>query len=367
MSKREEIQKEALSYVIDKHRVGLGISMGVGKTYIGLQHMQNEYEKGKRKFLVAAPKKSIFKSWTDDAEKFKLNHLLDCINFTTYISLKKQDFDYDVIYLDECHSLLNSHDFYLSMFGGKILGLTGTPPRYKNTEKGKMVDKYCPIVYKYIADDAIEDEILNDYKIIVHELELSRKRDLKIPNKDKKSFFVSSEYSSYRYWTDKLSDFCSPKQLQIFKIMRMKAMMGYPSKEEYAKNLLEMIHEKTILFCNTIEQANNLCEHSYHSNNPDSEENLESFKKGNIDKLSCVLQLSEGITIPNLKQGIIMHAYGNEKKSSQRIGRLLRLNPKEKSIIHILMYKDTVDERWVSEALKDWDSSKIFHVEPLNV
>jgi len=62
-----------------------------------------------------------------------------------------------------------------------------------------------------------------------------------------------------------------------------------------------------------------------------------------------------------------MHAYGNEKKSSQRIGRLLRLNPKEKSIIHILMYKDTVDERWVSEALKDWDKSKIFHVEPLNV
>jgi hypothetical protein len=54
-----------------------------------------------------------------------------------------------------------------------------------------------------------------------------------------------------------------------------------------------------------------------------------------------------------------MHAYGNERKSSQRIGRLLRLNPDDKATIHILCYKDTVDERWVNEALKDLDQSKI--------
>ena len=57
-----------------------------------------------------------------------------------------------------------------------------------------------------------------------------------------------------------------------------------------------------------------------------------------------------------------MHAYGNERKSNQRIGRLLRLNPDDTAIIHILCYKNTVDERWVNEALKDLDSSKItFH------
>jgi hypothetical protein len=57
-----------------------------------------------------------------------------------------------------------------------------------------------------------------------------------------------------------------------------------------------------------------------------------------------------------------MHAYGNERKSNQRIGRLLRLNPDDTAIIHILCYKGTVDEKWVNEALKDLDSSKItFH------
>jgi superfamily II DNA or RNA helicase len=61
-----------------------------------------------------------------------------------------------------------------------------------------------------------------------------------------------------------------------------------------------------------------LCEYSYHSGNTDSEVNLDKFKSGEMNKLSCVLQLNEGVNIPNLKQGIIMHAYGNERKISTK-------------------------------------------------
>ena len=49
-------------------------------------------------------------------------------------------------------------------------------------------------------------------------------------------------------------------------------------------------------------------------------------------------QLSEGINIPNLRVGIIWHAFGNERKAAQRIGRLLRLNPDETATVHLLMY-----------------------------
>jgi superfamily II DNA or RNA helicase len=139
----------------------------------------------------------------------------------------------------------------------------------------------------------------------------------------------------------------------------MKALQGFPSKEKYAKTLMDGYSEKTLLFANTQDQADKLCTHSYHSQNPNSEQNLEDFKNGTITKLSCVLQLNEGVNIPNLKVGIIMHAYGNERKASQRIGRLMRLNPKETAIIHILCYKDTVDEQWVNQALQDFDKTKI--------
>jgi superfamily II DNA or RNA helicase len=139
----------------------------------------------------------------------------------------------------------------------------------------------------------------------------------------------------------------------------MKAMMEYPSKEKYTKKLMESINTKCIVFANTQEQADRLCRFSYHSGNPNSEENLNAFKEGRMNKLSCVLQLNEGINIPELRQGIIMHAYGNERKASQRIGRLLRLNPDEKAIVHILCYVNTVDEKWVKDALESFDQSKI--------
>jgi superfamily II DNA or RNA helicase len=57
-----------------------------------------------------------------------------------------------------------------------------------------------------------------------------------------------------------------------------------------------------------------------------------------------------------------MHAYGNERKSAQRIGRLLRLNPDDVSTTHVLCYKDTIDEEWVRSALEGLDPEKITYL-----
>jgi len=363
MNNRENIQQQALESVAGRTRSGLGISMGVGKTLIGLKHMNDLYvNQGMRKFLVVAPKKSIYTTWVDDAKKFALSHLEDCMEFTTYLSLTKKDnAAYQAIYLDECHSLLYSHELWLATYGGIILGLTGTPPRFKNSEKGYMVDRFCPITYTYITDDAVEDGILNDYRIIIHPIILSDRKDYLV--KTAKKEFYSSEQANYAYWCDRVYNAVGPKDEQITRIMRMTSLMNYPGKMRYAKRLLQNIEGKCLVFCNTQAQADNILPNSYHSNNPYSDENLIAFKTGEIDRLSCVLSLSEGVNIPDLRNCIIMHAYSNERKSTQRIGRLLRLNPDETATIHILMYKNTVDESWVNKALEDLDPSKIHILE----
>jgi superfamily II DNA or RNA helicase len=357
MSKRSQIQQDALNVAISHKRCGLGISMGVGKTLIGLQyiqHLQNE-SKDKLRVLVVAPKLSIFQSWKDDAEKFNID--INELQFTTYLSLNKQPNNYDVLVLDECHSLLESHLGFLGHFQGRILGLTGTPPRHKQSEKGKMVDQFCPIKFKYITDDAVEDDILNDYRIIVHKLRLSNSNSLKVELKNKQ--FYTSEAKNYAYWTDRVYNANSAKEKQITSVLRMRALQDYTTKEKFAKELLEQIEDKCIVFANTQLQAERICNYSVHSNNPDAEENLEKFKRGDINKLSCVLQLNEGVNIPELRAGIIMHSYGNERKANQRIGRLLRLNPNDTAIVHILCYKNTIDEKWVGKALEDLDPRKI--------
>jgi len=353
---RDKVQAEALQATRGKNRCGLGLATGVGKTLVALNHLEEHYSP-LINVLVVAPKKSIFDSWKSEARKFDKEKLLINITFSTYLSINKQDpREYDIVYLDECHSLLDSHRAFLDEFNGKILGLTGTPPKHSNSIKGRMVDDYCPIVYEFVTDNAVNNKILNDYQIIVHELWLGTQKNYQVSTKNHS--FKTSELENYLYWCTRI-DAASPKGVHMSRVMRMKAMMEYKTKEKYAKLLLNSIEGKCILFANTQDQADRLCEYSYHSNNLDSEDNLRLFKEDKIDKLSCVLQLSEGVNIPNLKQGIIMHAYGNERKSAQRIGRLLRLNPDEKAIVHVLCYMNTVDEKWVKSALDGLDQSKI--------
>jgi superfamily II DNA or RNA helicase len=352
---REEIQQEALNATLGLTKCGLGLATGVGKTLVGLLHIERNYSP-LLNILVVAPKVSIFASWRHDAHKFDKEKLLENATFTTYLSLNKHDpREYDIVYLDECHSLLDSHRDFLENFNGKVVGLTGTPPKYEQSEKGRMVRDFCPIVYKFITDEAVENKILNDYQIIVHMLSLDAKKNFFV--KTKANGFMSSEALNYQYWTKRVSN--GGGSAHITRVMRMKAMMEYPSKVKYAKILFDSVKTKCIVFANTQEQSELLCQHSYHSKNSQSESNLTAFRDGKIQKLSCVMQLNEGVNIPDLKQGIILHAYGNERKAAQRIGRLLRLNPNEKAIVHVLCYKETIDEKWVTDALEGFDQSKV--------
>jgi superfamily II DNA or RNA helicase len=362
---RQSVQEDALKIALNHKRCGLAISMGVGKTRIAIQHFQKNYNPF-IKALVVIPKLSIKDSWLAELKKLDIEKLADHLSFTTYLSIGKQNpNDYDIVYLDECHNLLETHSEFLSNFKGKILGLTGTPPKHNDSEKGKMVSKYCPIKYTFTIDEATDSKILNDYQIVVHELELSKLLTLK-KTKKQGGFWWTSERKDYDYVTGRCGEAQSMKAKQLAAIMRMRALMEYTTKEDYVKSLLPNLGTKCIIFANTQKQADKLSKHSYHSGNSKNEENLELFSDGRIDRLSCVLQLSEGVTIPNLKQGIIMHAYGNERKSAQRIGRLLRLNPTEKATCHILCYKDTQDELWVQTALKDFDPKKVKYYNPLS-
>lgn len=352
---KNDIQREALEATVGKRACSVVLATGVGKTLVGLTHIELNTTELMR-CLIVAPKKAIFQSWKDDAVKFGKQNLLDRMVFTTYLSLNKHNpNDYDAVYLDEMHSLLDSHRGFLQLYKGKILGLTGTPPKRDYSEKGKLVNEFCPVVFTFKVDDAVENGILNDYQIIVHQIQLSNDKvyEAKMFNKS----YLTSETANYTYWSRRLD--VGGGNVHMTRVMRMKAMMEYPSKERYTKKLMESISTKCIVFANTQAQADKLCSHSYHSKNTESEENLELFKAGKITKLSTVMQLNEGVNIPNLKQGIIMHAYGNERKAAQRIGRLCRLHPTEKSIVHILCYMDTVDEKWVKEALEGFDQSKI--------
>lgn len=358
---RETIHKEALHAISENARCTIAVAMGVGKTYIALKDMDRMFF-SEAKFLVVAPKLSIIDSWKSEAKKFNMEHLLDHIEFITYLSFPKKAIMMGVtkLYLDEVHSLTYSHETILASYHGPILGLTGTKPTDPQSEKYIMVEKYCPVKYTYEVDSAVDDSILNDYEIKLHGLDLSTKKNHFVKTKNKS--WVTSEKSNYEYWTNKIQN-AMGKSLEMARIMRMRALMDFKTKEIYAKKLISEEQDQVIIFANTQKQADNLSAYSYHSKNKESENNLELFRKGDIKCLSTVLQLNEGVNV-KAKRGIIMHAYSNERKTAQRIGRFLRLNPGLRSTIDILFYNDTVDQLWVSKALESFDNSKITHITP---
>jgi len=350
--------------------------MGVGKTLIGLRDMarllsdRQLQDSAATPFLVAAPTQAILDSWPQEARKFGLAHLLGAITFTTYRSLSKvlSQGQYHKLYLDECHALKDSHEPGLKAYVASkksILGLTGTPPAQPGSEKGRLVASYCPMLVDYTTDEAVLAGLLNDYRLVVHRLPLNPVRDYVLTFKSGKQF-TTSERENYQYWSTRLANAGQDAlPVETLRLLRMQALMHYPGKGRYMAQLARQFDEKVLLFTCNQHQAEEQATHTYHSKNKDSQANLALFNTGQIQRLACVAQLSEGVNIPNLRVGIIWHAFGNERKAAQRIGRLLRLNPEETATVHLLMYRDTVDEHWVEQALAAFDPVKISYVEVL--
>ncbi len=371
---KQTLQDHILTVVQGKRLAGVAVAMGVGKTLIGLRDMDRVLTEhllrrsATKPFLVAAPTQAILDSWPQEAHKFGLGHLLDCITFTTYRSLSKtlSSGHYHKLYLDECHALKDSHEPGLKAHvtrKNSILGLTGTPPAQPDSEKGRLVATYCPILVDYTTDEAVLAGLLNDYRLVVHRLPLSPVRDylLTLPSG---SQFTTSERDNYQYWSTRLANAAQDKlPVETLRLLRMQALMHYPGKGRYMAHLASQFTEKVLLFTCNQQQAEQQAAHTYHSKNKDSQANLVKFNNGEIQRLACVAQLSEGVNIPHLRIGIIWHAFGNERKAAQRIGRLLRLNPDETATVHLLQYQDTVDEHWVAQALAAFDPAKISYVE----
>jgi len=356
MITRDLVQHQALKEAMQFKRSGLQLATGAGKTKVGLDYitvLPDTY-----KVLVVAPKIDIFKSWIDDAKEFEVEELLERITFSTYLSITKHNpEEYDILILDEAHSLKATALPFLNSYRGRILGLTGTPPKYLTSEKGQLMMEYYPIKYVFKTDKAVENEILNDYHIFVHYLDLNRNKTMQT-----KQGWMTSERAQYD-WISREIDGAIGNSLMFKTIQRINFLKQFDTKEHYAKNLLEQLDqkEKIIIFANTIDQAERLCKHSHHSKNKNSP--LEAFKTGEITRLSCVEQLSEGVNIPNLKNAIILHSYsGGSPKAQQKFGRMLRLPTDQTATVHILCYRNTVDEKWVSDNLKNYDQNKITYI-----
>lgn len=341
MNFREQIQKEATETLLKFNCGTANVAMRLGKTLIGLKIASNF-----KRVLVSYPIETIKKGWLSDAEEFGFD--ISHITFTTHLSLSKHDLSqFDCIILDELHDVsINNWNYIALSSWHKLYGLTATPPN--RGEKKSYMNMYCPIRYTKSMDETTG--ITNkDYEIIVHLLEPSDKRDIKL--------------KSGKYWSEKAQiDFYNAKyqSTKSFSMMLMliRAIQNSKTKFEYFKKLASTIN-RGLLFVETIEQCDNLSYPSVHSKNSESDYNLEQFKNGQIPILSSIGKLKAGITFKSLNTCIILHCYSSNNKAIQKIGRALNYVEGERATIHIICLNNSIDVSWCKKGLADLDQSKI--------
>lgn len=337
---REQIQRESVKIALENKCGTLALAVRTGKTKVGLEIALNF-----DKVLVSYPNISIKNSWINDAEKF--GYKLDDITFTTHISLDKHKLkEYDVVILDEIDQVSENQWIYISENAPKKLyGLTGTPAN--SGIKKKYMEEYCPIIYSVKLDETV-GVLQKDYEIVVHLLEPSTKQD--IPLKSGKFW---SEKAKIAFWDNKYNsshDFMNMLQL-------IQTIQNSKTKMDYVKKLSNKM-DRGLIFLETTKQCEDLKEPSYHSKDKNSEKNLTLFQQGSINKLSCVKQLSAGITFKNLNECIILHSYASNNKTHQRLARCLQYS-EDKALIHIIGLKGTRDEQWIRKGIAEFDKTKI--------
>jgi superfamily II DNA or RNA helicase len=371
---KDKIQQDALSYWKVEGGWGMIVAAtGVGKSKIAINAIQKEVAMKKdARILICVPTEKLRdENWKQEFKKWKLTKIYTKnVERTCHVSMAKiKDQHYDLVVFDEAHNITEANaEFFKQNEVERCIALTATPPVEK-LKKELLRDRELPVVYELPLDMAVKLRLVSPYKVYVVEMDLDDTvRYVKAGSKAKP--FMTTEKKQYDYLTQTINRimFNPVKTVQNetalkFRILeRMRFIYNLASKKKAAEFILENLlpaEEKTLIFCGSIEQAKALCRHSFHSDS-ESDHSFQLFKRGMINRLSCVKSINEGHDINvKLDNALVVQLTSKERNLVQRIGRLIRYRKGHEARIVILTVANTVDEKWAKSALENLDPEKV--------
>lgn len=367
---KDKIQREAQELWEKNNYKGLiALCTGAGKSKIAVNIVSDPKYSGKW-LLVVPTEKLRDTNWKEEFKKWKQLKDYNRLDRTCYASLKNINLlDYEGVVLDESHNVTSANtEVFMNLSKEqlnnlKILCLTATPPN-DDEKKDILYNKLgCKVILKISLDEGVKLGIVSPYRITVVEGYLDdTKKTIETGGGGKK--WLSTEFAIYQYKSRNITKMrFSGKPVPKFMYLdRMRFIYNLPSKTENAKKILSKIdkNERTILFCGSIEQAEKLCENTWHSKS--KIDTLSLFKKKKINQLATVKIINEGENIPDVDNILIVQLDSNALNLIQRIGRAVRLREGHVANIFILTTMQTQDESWVEKALENFDRNNINYV-----
>lgn len=376
---REEIQDDILK--ISSNNILIELATGVGKTKIALELMNKKVIPDSR-ILIVVPRLVLINNWKDEFKKWGYENYLPNVTFVTYVSFPKKAGFWNMIIYDECHHLSERCRESLSSFSSTFNVLLSATVKRELRDALKYLFPSL-VTYKVNARKAIENDILPDPKVYLIPLTLDSQKPAFtiVKNKNKgnpitipykyrwryntKTRRVNIICTQQQYYDDMTSfiEWCRPRiHAPIFKNMflrrsgeRLKWLSD--QKTVFIHTLLDHLSkERTLTFCNSIAQTEQLGTNCINSKNKESKNILDNFNAGFCDHITACDMINEGVNLASCRVGIYASLNSSERIIRQKLGRILR---HKDPIIIIPYFKGTRDEEIVKKMCEDYNPQLI--------
>ena len=368
---KDKEQRKALNAWAKQGFVGSVIAgTGFGKSRVGVLAVEYALKNGGNA-LILVPTVQLQTQFREEFDKWDVDsNDVEIMCYQSAYKLKGNH--YNIVICDEIHLGLSNEyrKFFKYNMYDNLLCMTATLP--EELEYRDLLEKIAPTAYTITLDKCVQLGIVSPYQITCVPVTLTS--DEQIAYKKANNSFVQ--------WTYQLGQFNAFESAQMIMANKnatsgdkQKAIMFYKAIRmrkqivDFADNKITKFQEiysnnidkRILVFSGANDFTDRLCDSiapdamSYHSKKTKKQKELalDSFKDGRINVLCSTKALNQGFDVPDANMGIICGITSKSLSMIQRVGRLIRFQEDKIGEIIILYVKDSQEEKWLKNAVKN--------------
>jgi superfamily II DNA or RNA helicase len=305
--------------------------------------------------LVSTPQVDIMHSWIEECEKLEYYPKIEYCNFKSLHKIQNNKYDY--VIFDEAHTipLVNILPIVSKIVknNDKVILASGTYS--EDTLLNLTLSTGLQQIVDYSTDDAINDGIVNNFKIEVHLFKLDNTKSVQFGGLKK---WYSTDYKECQRMSKKV-DNSFGKEKMVAALFRMKMINSCQSLiRNVQKWIKDNPNKRFILFTGDEKVGMNYNIPMFNSKSKNNDV-LKDFQEGRSNSLCLIKKGGTGVTYEGLDTILITDINSNSETLEQRCGRSLLFEEGKESIVHIFCSTEEFQIRWLESSLKSINPDRI--------
>ena len=355
-SKRDIIQEKIEKIIIENNCNGIILSsVRSGKTKMILTSIRKHSQGKDINILVSTPQVDIMHSWREECEKLEYYPNIEYCNFKSLHKI--QDNKYDYVVFDESHAipLVNVLPIVSKIVknNDKVILASGTYS--EDTLLNLKFSTGLQQIVNYSTDDAINDGIVNNFKVEVHLFKLDNTKSVQFGGLKK---WYSTDYKECLRLSKKVDESFG-KDKMMAALFRMKMINSCQSLIRIVKKWIEDNPDKRfILFTGDEKVGMNYNVPMFNSKSKNNDV-LKDFQEYRSNSLCLIKKGGTGVTYEGLDTILITDINSNSETLEQRCGRSLLFEEGKESTVHIFCSTEQFQLNWLENSLKSINPNRI--------